>query len=425
MSEVTWEITSLSELGTFSRGKSKHRPRNDIKLFEGGTYPLVQTGDVKAANLYITKNDSYYNDFGLKQSKLWPAGTLCITIAANIAETAILSYPMCFPDSIVGFNANPEKSSELFVYYFFEYIKKEIQKSASGSIQDNINIDYLSKMRIKIPEKDYQDKIVEVLSSIDKKILLNNQINQELEDMAKTLYDYWFVQFDFPDQNGKPYKSSGGKMVYNPELKREIPEGWGVEKLKDKLSVSRGISYKTENIKDNIGIPMINLASIGISRNYKSSGLKFFNGEYSKEKIVSGGDLLIACTDLTRNADIVGSPIIVPFDEQKYLFSMDLAKIDSKVDYINKYYLYSTLRTEHYHNYIKKWASGTNVLHLNIDGMGWYSIAIPPMNLQEEYSKIILNFSKKTNNNIQQNQELTQLRDWLLPMLMNGQVKVE
>ena len=310
------------------------------------------------------------------------------------------------------------------MYYFFEYIKKEIQKSASGSIQDNINIDYLSKMRIKIPEKDYQDKIVEVLSSIDKKILLNNQINQELEDMAKTLYDYWFVQFDFPDQNGKPYKSSGGKMVYHPELKREIPEGWGVEKLKDKLSVSRGISYKTENIKDNIGIPMINLASIGISRNYKSSGLKFFNGEYSKEKIVSGGDLLIACTDLTRNADIVGSPIIVPFDEQKYLFSMDLAKIDSKVDYINKYYLYSTLRTEHYHNYIKKWASGTNVLHLNIDGMGWYSIAIPPMNLQEEYSKIILNFSKKTNNNIQQNQELTQLRDWLLPMLMNGQVKV-
>lgn len=187
MSEIAWEITSLSELGTFSRGKSKHRPRNDVKLFEGGKYPLVQTGDVKAANLYITKNDSYYNDFGLKQSKLWPAGTLCITIAANIAETAILSYPMCFPDSIVGFNANPEKSSELFVYYFFEYIKKEIQKSASGSIQDNINIDYLSKMRIKVPEKKYQDKIVELLSSIDKKILLNNQINQELEATSRKL----------------------------------------------------------------------------------------------------------------------------------------------------------------------------------------------------------------------------------------------
>ena len=293
------------------------------------------------------------------------------------------------------------------------------------SAQPGLSVSTLSKITIKLPDLATQEECFNVLNLIDQKIQINNQINQELEAMAKTLYDYWFVQFDFPDQNGKPYKSSGGKMVYNPELKREIPEGWGVEKLKDKLSVSRGISYKTENIKDNIGTPMINLASIDINRNYKSTGLKFFNGEYLKEKIVSGGDLLIACTDLTRNAEIVGSPIIVPFDEQNYVFSMDLAKIDSKVDYINKYYLYSTLRTEHYHNYIKNWASGTNVLHLNIDGISWYSIAIPPVELQKEYSKIIINFSKKTNKNIQENQELTQLRDWLLPILMNGQVKVE
>ena len=293
------------------------------------------------------------------------------------------------------------------------------------SAQPGLSVSTLSKITIKLPDLAIQEECFNVLNLIDQKIQINNQINQELEAMAKTLYDYWFVQFDFPDQNGKPYKSSGGKMVYNPELKREIPEGWGVEKLKDKLSVSRGISYKTENIKDNIGTPMINLASIDINRNYKSTGLKFFNGEYLKEKIVSGGDLLIACTDLTRNAEIVGSPIIVPFDEQNYVFSMDLAKIDSKVDYINKYYLYSTLRTEHYHNYIKNWASGTNVLHLNIDGISWYSIAIPPVELQKEYSKIIINFSKKTNKNIQENQELTQLRDWLLPILMNGQVKVE
>lgn len=237
------------------------------------------------------------------------------------------------------------------------------------SAQPGLSVSTLSKITIKLPDLATQEQCFNVLNLIDQKIQINNQINRELESMAKTLYDYWFVQFDFPDQNGKPYKSSGGKMVYNQELKREIPEGWGVEKLKDKLSVSRGISYKTENIKDNIGTPMINLASIDINRNYKSTGLKYFNGEYLKEKIVSGGDLLIACTDLTRNADIVGSPIIVPFDEQKYVFSMDLAKIDSKVDFINKYYLYSTLRTEHYHNYIKKWASGTNVLHLNLDGM--------------------------------------------------------
>ena len=312
-----------------------------------------------------------------------------------------------------------------YIYYYLKMNLLSFSKKAQGSQTKFLTMKILNDFVIKNISLDNQIKISSVLKNIDQKIQINNQINQELEAMAKTLYDYWFVQFDFPDQNGKPYKSSGGKMVYHPELKREIPEGWGVEKLKDKLSVSRGISYTTENIKDNIGTPMINLASIDINRNYKSTGLKYFNGDYLKEKIVSGGDLLIACTDLTRNADIVGSPIIVPFDEQNYVFSMDLAKIDSKVDYINKYYLYSTLRTEHYHNYIKNWASGTNVLHLNIDGINWYSISIPPVELQEEYSKIILKYSKKTNKNIQENQQLSQLRDWLLPMLMNGQVKVQ
>ena len=134
-----WKLKKLSELGKFSRGKSKHRPRNDENLFINGTYPLVQTGEIKNSNLYVIRNNDYYNEFGLSQSKLWPEGTLCITIAANIAETAILAYPMCFPDSIVGFNSYPNESSELFVYYIFEFIKKEIQKTSSGSIQDNIN----------------------------------------------------------------------------------------------------------------------------------------------------------------------------------------------------------------------------------------------------------------------------------------------
>ncbi|WP_206646072.1 restriction endonuclease subunit S [Pseudoalteromonas phenolica] len=164
-----WQDKQLSELGTFKRGKSRHRPRNDLQLFEDGQYPLIQTGEVKAANLYINSHTNCYNDFGLKQSAIWPKDTLCITIAANIAETALLDYPMCFPDSVVGFNADPQESSELFMHYVFTYIRKAIQNSASGSIQDNINIEYLTGLDFKIPKKDYQDKIVNVLSILDKK----------------------------------------------------------------------------------------------------------------------------------------------------------------------------------------------------------------------------------------------------------------
>ena len=394
MSEVSWEITSLSELGAFSRGKSKHRPRNDAKLFEGGKYPLVQTGDVKAANLYITKNDSYYNDFGLKQSKLWPAGTLCITIAANIAETAILSYPMCFPDSIVGFNANPEKSSELFVYYFFEYIKKEIQKSASGSIQDNINIDYLSKMRIKVPEKKYQDKIVELLSSIDKKILLNNQINQELKAMAKTLYDYWFVQFDFPDQNGNPYKSSGGKMVYNPDLKREIPEGWGVSKVGE-LQIATGkrdANFGTENGQYNFWTTA-------------NSPIKAdeFSFEGKAILIAGNGNFYVNFTE--GKFEAYQRTYVIQSEDENMLIFMYMACLQS----VEK---------------LRKGSNGSIIKYITIGDV--YNIASPyNKKVVDEFVRIYSPLINLISKNKRQNQELIQLRDWLLPMLINGQVRVE
>ena len=394
MSEVSWEITSLSELGAFSRGKSKHRPRNDAKLFEGGKYPLVQTGDVKAANLYITKNDSYYNDFGLKQSKLWPAGTLCITIAANIAETAILSYPMCFPDSIVGFNANPEKSSELFVYYLFEYIKKEIQKSASGSIQDNINIDYLSKMRIKVPEKKYQDKIVELLSSIDKKILLNNQINQELKAMAKTLYDYWFVQFDFPDQNGNPYKSSGGKMVYNPDLKREIPEGWGVSKVGE-LQIATGkrdANFGTENGQYNFWTTA-------------NSPIKAdeFSFEGKAILIAGNGNFYVNFTE--GKFEAYQRTYVIQSEDENMLIFMYMACLQS----VEK---------------LRKGSNGSIIKYITIGDVN--NIASPyNKKVVDEFVRIYSPLINLISKNKRQNQELIQLRDWLLPMLINGQVRVE
>lgn len=235
-----WNTKKLNELGTFNRGKSKHRPRNDLKLFKNGIYPFIQTGDIKNSILYISSHTQNYNEFGLAQSKLWNKGTLCITIASNIADTAVLAYPMCFPDSVVGFIANPTESSEIFMHYIFTYIQKYIQNSVIGSIQDNINIDYLQNLEFKIPSKEHQEKITLILSTLDKKIELNNKINSELENMAKTIYDYWFLQFEFPNDEGKPYKSSGGKMVWNEELKKEIPDGWEVKYIKNYVNVVTG-----------------------------------------------------------------------------------------------------------------------------------------------------------------------------------------
>ncbi|CYY64305.1 restriction endonuclease subunit S [Streptococcus suis] len=418
MSEVRWQIKSLSELGRFSRGKSKHRPRNDKKLFTNGTYPLIQTGDIKNSNLYVTKNSDYYNEFGLSQSKLWKQGTLCITIAANIAETAILSYPMCFPDSVVGFNAHKNESSELFVYYVFELIKKEIQKTSSGSIQDNINIDYLTKLKLKVPNKDYQDRIVNLLSTIDKKILINNQINEELEAMAKTLYDYWFVQFDFPDENGKPYKSSGGKMVYNDQLKREIPEGWGVKQLGEICEFRNGINYEKSETGDTLS-KIVNVRNISNSSTFVTTH-DLDSITLDRTRIESY--LVTDRTILITRSGIPGATRIVSDIPVNTIYSGFI--IGATVANLNLFY-YVFYHLKNIEMLMSNQSAGTIMKNISQTTLSEIRIVIPNKEIQKVFSNEVRSLLDVIENNLKQNQELTQLRDWLLPMLMNGQVKVE
>src|SRR3990170_7318019 len=136
---MNWPLKSLDELGFVGRGKSKHRPRDAPHLYNG-PYPFVQTGDIKHSNLYITEYDQTYSEAGLEQSRLWPSGTLCITIAANIADTAILGFDACFPDSVIGFVPDPSKADARFVKYLFNAtIQRQVQQFTQGAAQDNLS----------------------------------------------------------------------------------------------------------------------------------------------------------------------------------------------------------------------------------------------------------------------------------------------
>ncbi len=398
----------MNELGVFQRGKSRHRPRNDMKLFESGTHPLVQTGEIKEANLYITKHSATYNDFGLAQSKLWPKNTLCITIAANIAETALLGYPMCFPDSVVGFNAYPNESSELFMHYVITYIRRAIQNSASGSIQDNINIEYLTGLKFKIPIKDYQDKIVAVLSALDAKIECNNRINTELEAMAKTLYDYWFVQFNFPDHNGQPYKSSGGKMVYNPTLKRKIPAGWMDKQLSQIANITMGQS------------------PLGETLNGSGNGVVFFQGstdfgwQFPTVRLYTTKATRMAkCNDILLS---VRAPVgDINIAHKDCCIGRGLAALNSKEGFdAFLFYVMKYFKTV----FDRRNSEGTTFGSITKDDLHSLPLAYPTNNLLKEYNKVVSQYNKMVFTRSMENQHLTQLRDWLLPMLMNGQVKV-
>lgn len=173
-----WETKQFKELGTLDRGVSKHRPRNAPELL-GGIYPLIQTGDVANSGGIITKHKATYSDLGLKQSKLWEKGTLCITIAANIAKTGILDFDACFPDSIVGFKPNEKISNSKFIQYWIGFLQKILEDNAPESAQKNINLEILRGLDVICPpielQNDFENKLYKVNS-------LKNKSSDKIDD---------------------------------------------------------------------------------------------------------------------------------------------------------------------------------------------------------------------------------------------------
>ena len=180
-----WSEKKLGEIAEISRGKSKHRPRDAAFLY-GGKYPFVQTGDIKNAGLFLETYSQTYSEEGLKQSKLWNENTLCITIAANIAETAILKIKACFPDSIIGLIPRNNQSNVIFIKYQFDNFKSEVQKLSEGIAQANLNQEKLSNISFAFPSLSEQTKIANFLSLLDERISTQSQIIDNLQSLIKT-----------------------------------------------------------------------------------------------------------------------------------------------------------------------------------------------------------------------------------------------
>lgn len=254
---MMWNVCRIDDLGDINRGKSKHRPRNDARLF-GGKYPFIQTGDVKKANLYITEFDTTYSEFGLAQSRLWPKDTLCITIAANIAESAILGFDACFPDSVVGFVPKKNKADLKFVKYLLDEFKVYMQQISKGTTQDNLSLDKLRRVKFYAPDYDVQVKIAKVISAYDDLIENNNKRIKILEKMAENLYKEWFVRFRFPGCEKIKMKecSPSGWVVSSRQACVQCPEHWNYGALHHLNSFKRGKNITAAEMVEGV-IPVI------------------------------------------------------------------------------------------------------------------------------------------------------------------------
>ncbi|MDY5886051.1 MAG: restriction endonuclease subunit S, partial [Treponema sp.] len=410
------EKHKLIEMGTLSRGKSQHRPRNDLKLY-GGKYPFIQTGDVKNSNLYIDKYSQTYNDFGLKQSKLWPENTLCITIAANIADTGILSFPACFPDSIIGFTATKGKTDVRYVKYCFDLYQKSIQNMSKGSTQDNLSMEKLEQLEFNCPSFDDQQKIAAVLSSLDDKIALNNRINAKLEQMAKRLYDYWFVQFDFPGADGKPYKSNGGKMVWNEELKREIPEGWEVKNFGEILILLKDGTHNPPKRQEK-GIPLLTGTMFGMNfldydkATYISEAdYKIIHSQYEPKE----NDVIITKIGTLGNVNLlrkIDIPIAIHCNSALLRFDMALGV----------YYPFYYCKSDLFKMRVKAIKGQSIQEFASLDRISSIKSEVPCVDIINKFDKVVKPIIEKQKSISFENEKLKEMRDKLLPLLMNGQV---
>lgn len=349
-----WRECKLDELGTLQRGRSRHRPRYAFHLY-GGNYPFVQTGEIRTARKYIREFEQTYNQAGLEQSKLWPKNTLCITIAANIAELAILSFDACFPDSVLGFIADQSKADLNFIYYTLTHFQRELKHIGEGSVQDNINLGTFQDLLFPIPSLAEQKAIAAVLSSLDDKIDLLHRQNQTLEALAETLFRQWFVV--------------------------EAQEDWEDTTLEQHTEVFRGLSYKGSGLTTfGLGIPMHNLNSVFEGGGYKDSGIKYYSGDFKERHIVNAGDIIVTNTEQGHDFRLIGYPAIVPkYFGENGLFSQHIYRLISKSNsYLTTEYLYYLLITPVVREQVTSATNGSTVNMLAIDGLQLPEFKLPP-----------------------------------------------
>lgn len=376
---MSWEYVTLDKLGIVSRGKSKHRPRNDKVLF-GGKYPFIQTADVKAAGLYLTNYTETYSERGLAQSKLWQPGTLCITIAANIADTTILGIDACFPDSIMGFVPFKDVANVKFVKYAFDILQRDCKKISQGTAQDNLSWKKLSTIKFPAPSIEIQNRIVDYLSMYDNLIENNQKQIKLLEEAAQRLYKEWFVDLHFPGYE-------------NVDLVDGMPEGWTRGALGDIASFKRGKTITKAQVHEG-NIPVV---AGGLEPAYY----------HSKSNTVAP---VITVSGSGANA---GFARLYNVD----VFASDCSFADSETTpYL--YFVYCFLRGNKASlDALQKGAAQPHVYAKDINAMELY---VPTEEFLETYNNRVAPYFEKIKALQRQTELSVQTRGCLLPKLMSG-----
>lgn len=386
------EKTILGNLIEFQRGFDL--PKTN---FKEGIYPVISSNGILG----------YHNEYKVKGPGLTIGRSGTVGLPNYIEDDFFPHNTSLF---IKDFKGNHPK----YIYYLLKTLRLNDLKSGSGV--PTMNRNHLHPLEVHAHlNLEIQRKIAHVLSTLDEKIELNNRINTELEEMAKTIYDYWFVQFDFPNEEGKPYRTSGGEMEWNENLKREIPVGWKTHMIKEVVQTVLGGTPSTKN-KKFWESGKNNWLSSGEMNNFPiiKANSKITDEAINKSatKLMPKGTVAISITRYIR-------PTILAIEA---CANQSVVGIYESNVFQNTY-LYPFFKNEVSRYMVVR--TGANQPHINKETIDETIILKPPTHILNNYYKIVNTMYNQIINNAFQNQQLSDLRDWLLPMLMNGQIVVE
>lgn len=357
--------------------------------------------------------------------ELKPGDVLLVSEGATFGEVLYLkdNLKVALGQRLFALRCN-ERYVGRYLYYYLKskFGQNELNSKTTGTSVLGIRQSELRRIKVPLVNMDEQQQISTILGSIDDKISLNLKMNKTLEAIGQAIFKNWFIDFEFPNEDGKPYKSSSGEMC-NSELGL-IPKSWTVGKLKDYVSVVKGCSYRSDDLQES-QIALVTLKSINRGGGFNQSGYKEYVGEYADDQILRDGEVVVAQTDLTQKAEVIGRPAIVN-SLGKYstlVASLDLQVVRTKTDF-SKNYIYYLLLSENFHNHALSYTNGTTVLHLNKNAIPEFTSIIPAKEILDRFDNIVEYVLKKIHLNEAEIQTLSNIRDSFLPKLMSGKIKV-
>lgn len=386
-------------------------PKKNVKEYWNGDINWISVEDFSSISKYIEDTKEFITKEGYENSNtnFLECNDIIISARGTVGKLNMIKRPMCFNQSCYGLRAKDMIDSN-YGYYALVSVINNIKKRSYGSVFSTITTDSFKTIELPIFELNRQESIAGILSLIDEKIDNNTSIIKKLKKLGQLVYDYWFLQFDFPDENGQPYKSSGGKMKFSKELNREIPEGWSAVPL---LQLVKWESNSQPPKSEFIYQPKEGYIRFIQNRDYDSDNFKTYIPIKSNLKTVDRYDILM---DKYGDAGRVRYGI-------EGAFNVALGKITVKnIQY--REYVRSFLETKSIYKYLNNSSIASTRSSLNESNLSLLKIVKPDSNILEQYNQLLIKTKEIIFNSKDENQELNKLKNWLLPMLMNGQVKI-